>query len=127
MHHPTPPWPSDLSPPCPTSLLPCPLQLPSGGTAPTLALLTEKELLLYCHLPQTREALSQPARTAPLIATRYPQAARGVCLTQRLGGGGLMLSVGLRSGRFQPHSALSYFPGDLKQVSMLSGPQFLYL
>ncbi|XP_045662733.1 alpha-1-syntrophin isoform X3 [Ursus americanus] len=45
-------------------------QLPSGGTAPTLALLTEKELLLYCHLPQTREALSQPARTAPLIATR---------------------------------------------------------
>lgn len=87
MHHPTPPWPSDLSPPCPTSLLPCPLQLPSGGTAPTLALLTEKELLLYCHLPQTREALSQPARTAPLIATRYPQAGRGVCLTQRLGGG----------------------------------------
>ncbi|XP_049990015.1 alpha-1-syntrophin-like, partial [Alexandromys fortis] len=46
-------------------------QLPSGGTAPTLALLTEKELLLYCSLPQTREALSRPARTAPLIATRY--------------------------------------------------------
>ncbi|XP_069351830.1 alpha-1-syntrophin isoform X1 [Eulemur rufifrons] len=45
-------------------------QLPSGGTAPTLALLTEKELLLYCCLPQTREALSRPARTAPLIATR---------------------------------------------------------
>ncbi|KAF5917867.1 hypothetical protein HPG69_010020 [Diceros bicornis minor] len=45
-------------------------QLPSGGTAPTLALLTEKELLLYCSLPQTREALSRPARTAPLIATR---------------------------------------------------------
>ncbi|EDL85970.1 syntrophin, acidic 1 [Rattus norvegicus] len=44
-------------------------QLPSGGTAPTLALLTEKELLLYCSLPQTREALSRPARTAPLIAT----------------------------------------------------------
>ncbi|XP_038313869.1 alpha-1-syntrophin isoform X3 [Canis lupus baileyi] len=49
-------------------------QLPNGGTAPTLALLTEKELLLYCHLPQTREALSQPSRTAPLIATRYPWA-----------------------------------------------------
>uniref|UniRef100_A0A2K6GTN9 Alpha-1-syntrophin n=1 Tax=Propithecus coquereli TaxID=379532 RepID=A0A2K6GTN9_PROCO len=45
-------------------------QLPSGGTAPTLALLTEKELLLYCCLPQTREAFSRPARTAPLIATR---------------------------------------------------------
>ncbi|XP_076967381.1 alpha-1-syntrophin isoform X2 [Tamandua tetradactyla] len=45
-------------------------QLPGGSTAPTLALLTEKELLLYCCLPQTREALSRPARTAPLIATR---------------------------------------------------------
>uniref|UniRef100_A0A8C6ACF8 Syntrophin alpha 1 n=1 Tax=Marmota marmota marmota TaxID=9994 RepID=A0A8C6ACF8_MARMA len=46
------------------------VSLPSGGTAPTLALLTEKELLLYSSLPQTREALSRPARTAPLIATR---------------------------------------------------------
>ncbi|KAM4841726.1 alpha-1-syntrophin [Thomomys bottae] len=45
-------------------------QLSGGGTAPTLALLTEKELLLYSALPQTREALSRPARTAPLIATR---------------------------------------------------------
>ncbi|XP_008843476.1 alpha-1-syntrophin [Nannospalax galili] len=45
-------------------------QLPSGGMVPTLALLTEKELLLYCSLPQNREALSRPARTAPLIATR---------------------------------------------------------
>ncbi|KAM4830559.1 alpha-1-syntrophin isoform 2-T2 [Urocitellus parryii] len=45
-------------------------QLPSGGMAPTLALLTEKELLLYSSLPQTREALSRPTRTAPLIATR---------------------------------------------------------
>ncbi|KAM9250091.1 alpha-1-syntrophin isoform 2-T2 [Dugong dugon] len=45
-------------------------QLPSGSTAPTLALLTDKELLLYSSLPQTHEALSQPARTAPLIATR---------------------------------------------------------
>ncbi|XP_077804726.1 alpha-1-syntrophin isoform X2 [Macaca mulatta] len=44
-------------------------QLPSGGTAPTLALLTEKELLLYSSLPETREALSRPVRTAPLIAT----------------------------------------------------------
>ncbi|XP_004630875.1 alpha-1-syntrophin [Octodon degus] len=45
-------------------------QLPSGAPAPTLALLTEKELLLYSGLPQTREALSRPAHTAPLIATR---------------------------------------------------------
>uniref|UniRef100_A0A2K6D1S7 Alpha-1-syntrophin n=1 Tax=Macaca nemestrina TaxID=9545 RepID=A0A2K6D1S7_MACNE len=56
--------------PHPSLLLFCPLQLPSGGTAPTLALLTEKELLLYSSLPETREALSRPVRTAPLIATR---------------------------------------------------------
>ncbi|XP_054323063.1 alpha-1-syntrophin isoform X4 [Pongo pygmaeus] len=60
-------------------------QLPSGGTAPTLALLTEKELLLYSSLPETREALSRPARTAPLIATRYPRAG-AVCLPQNLPG-----------------------------------------
>ncbi|KAK1337399.1 hypothetical protein QTO34_002025 [Cnephaeus nilssonii] len=41
-------------------------QLPSGGTAPTLALLTEKELLLYSY----PRGLSRPARTAPLITTR---------------------------------------------------------
>lgn len=68
----------DLFPFHPSSLLFC-LQLPSGGTAPTLALLTEKELLLYCSLPQTREALSRPARTAPLIATRY-RGGRGAVL-----------------------------------------------
>ncbi|KAK7808935.1 hypothetical protein U0070_010082 [Myodes glareolus] len=67
--HPMPFWPFDLFSFHPSSLPFC-LQLPSGGTAPTLALLTEKELLLYCSLPQTREALSRPARTAPLIATR---------------------------------------------------------
>lgn len=70
----------DLFPFHPSSLLFC-LQLPSGGTAPTLALLTEKELLLYCSLPQTREALSRPARTAPLIATRY-RGAGALCCTQ---------------------------------------------
>lgn len=51
-------WPPDLSPPCPFSLLPCSLQLPNGGTAPTLALLTEKELLLYCCLPQSSNSVS---------------------------------------------------------------------
>lgn len=70
----------------PLSSLPFCLQLPSGGTAPTLALLTEKELLFYCSLPQTREALSRPARTAPLIATRYGGAGE-LCCTQAWEGG----------------------------------------
>lgn len=63
----------------PLSSLSLCLQLPGGGTAPTLALLTDKELLLYCSLPQTREALSRPARTAPLIATRYGGAGELCC------------------------------------------------
>lgn len=86
--HPMPFWPFDLFSFHPSSLPFC-LQLPSGGTAPTLALLTEKELLLYCSLPQTREALSRPARTAPLIATRYQGAGSlgcTQCYTQDLGG-----------------------------------------
>lgn len=79
-HDPMSSWPLDLFV-FHLSLLPFFLQLPSGGTAPTLALLTEKELLLYCSVPQTREALSNPARTAPLIATRY-RGAGELCCTQ---------------------------------------------
>ncbi|XP_051887308.1 alpha-1-syntrophin [Pristis pectinata] len=37
---------------------------------PVLAVLTEKELLLYSCLPQTREQLDNPASRHPLIATR---------------------------------------------------------
>ncbi|XP_072100801.1 alpha-1-syntrophin [Mobula birostris] len=37
---------------------------------PVLALLTEKELLLYSCLPQTREQLDNPCSRHPLIATR---------------------------------------------------------
>ncbi|XP_068933873.1 alpha-1-syntrophin isoform X2 [Petaurus breviceps papuanus] len=45
-------------------------QLPGGGTEPVLAVLTEKDLLFYSHLPQNRDALSAPTRSSPLIATR---------------------------------------------------------
>ena len=77
-----------FTPPHHPSLLPCLLQLPSGGTAPTLALLTEKELLLYSCLPQTREALSRPARTAPLITTRYLRVGQDRVSHPELGEGG---------------------------------------
>lgn len=49
---------------------PVPLQLPSAGTRNLLAVLTEKELLLYGSLPQSRDALGKPAHSYPLIATR---------------------------------------------------------
>ncbi|KAM7090869.1 LOW QUALITY PROTEIN: alpha-1-syntrophin [Ciconia maguari] len=44
-------------------------QLPSTGTRNLLAVLTEKELLLYGSLPQSRDALGKPAHSYPLIAT----------------------------------------------------------
>lgn len=49
---------------------PIALQLPSAGTRNLLAVLTEKELLLYGSLPQSRDALGKPAHSYPLIATR---------------------------------------------------------
>ncbi|KGL84824.1 Alpha-1-syntrophin, partial [Tinamus guttatus] len=45
-------------------------QLPSDGTRNVLAVLTEKDLLFYNSLPQTRDALSKPTHNYPLIATR---------------------------------------------------------
>nr|XP_028590708.1 alpha-1-syntrophin [Podarcis muralis] len=45
-------------------------QLPGDGTKNILALLTEKELLFYSSLPQSREALNKPTHSFPLIATR---------------------------------------------------------
>ncbi|XP_068063553.1 alpha-1-syntrophin [Anomalospiza imberbis] len=45
-------------------------QLPSAGTRNLLAVLTEKELLLYGSLPQSRDALGKPTHSYPLIATR---------------------------------------------------------
>ncbi|NWZ00091.1 SNTA1 protein, partial [Loxia curvirostra] len=49
---------------------PVPSQLPSAGTRNLLAVLTEKELLLYGSLPQSRDALAKPTHSYPLIATR---------------------------------------------------------
>ncbi|XP_068275724.1 alpha-1-syntrophin [Nyctibius grandis] len=45
-------------------------QLPSAGTRNLLAVLTEKELLLYGSLPQSRDAVGKPTHSYPLIATR---------------------------------------------------------
>uniref|UniRef100_A0A493U139 Alpha-1-syntrophin n=1 Tax=Anas platyrhynchos platyrhynchos TaxID=8840 RepID=A0A493U139_ANAPP len=44
-------------------------QLPGAGTRNLLAVLTEKELLLYGSLPQSRDALGKPVHSYPLIAT----------------------------------------------------------
>ncbi|KAE8576638.1 hypothetical protein XENTR_v10004268 [Xenopus tropicalis] len=45
-------------------------QLPQDGKRNLLALLTEKDLLLYNSLPHSREGFSKPAYCHPLIATR---------------------------------------------------------
>ncbi|XP_038659748.1 alpha-1-syntrophin-like [Scyliorhinus canicula] len=45
-------------------------QVTSDVEKPVLAILTEKDLLLYTSLPQTRESLNSPSSRHPLIATR---------------------------------------------------------
>uniref|UniRef100_A0A8C8E8W2 Syntrophin alpha 1 n=1 Tax=Otus sunia TaxID=257818 RepID=A0A8C8E8W2_9STRI len=69
-------------------------QLPSAGTRNLLAVLTEKELLLYGSLPQSRDALGKPAHSYPLIATRLVHSgpAKGSALYEA------ELSFALRSG-----------------------------
>ncbi|NXX62725.1 SNTA1 protein, partial [Scopus umbretta] len=73
---------------------PLPLQLPSAGTRNLLAVLTEKELLLYGSLPQSRDALGKPVHSYPLIATRLVHSgpAKGSALYEA------ELSFALRSG-----------------------------
>ncbi|XP_075373551.1 alpha-1-syntrophin isoform X2 [Mycteria americana] len=58
-------------------------QLPSAGTRNLLAVLTEKELLLYGSLPQSRDALGKPAHSYPLIATSL-ESPRDLALWTRL-------------------------------------------
>ncbi|NXS58676.1 SNTA1 protein, partial [Brachypteracias leptosomus] len=80
-------WLTEQVPPCPPTATPCrsaargpdpvPLQLPSAGTRNLLAVLTEKELLLYGSLPQSRDALGKPAHSYPLIATRLVHSGPG--------------------------------------------------
>ncbi|NWQ87826.1 SNTA1 protein, partial [Burhinus bistriatus] len=73
---------------------PLPLQLPSAGTRNLLAVLTEKELLLYGSLPQSRDALGKPVHSYPLIPTRLVHSgpAKGSALYEA------ELSFALRSG-----------------------------
>ncbi|XP_001381309.1 alpha-1-syntrophin [Monodelphis domestica] len=72
-------------------------QLSGGGTEPVLAVLTEKDLLFYSSLPQNRDALSAPARSSPLIATRLVHSgpSKGSVLYDS------ELSFALRSGTHQ--------------------------
>lgn len=42
-----------------------------GPERPVLAVLTDKDLLLYPSLPESRESLSNPTKSHALIATRF--------------------------------------------------------
>ncbi|NWU89241.1 SNTA1 protein, partial [Upupa epops] len=67
---------------------------PSRTTPNLLAVLTEKELLLYGSLPQSRDALGKPTHSYPLIATRLVHSgpAKGSALYEQ------ELSFALRTG-----------------------------
>lgn len=46
------------------------VQVTQGPEKPVLAVLTDRDLLLYPSLPENKESLSSPTKSHPLIATR---------------------------------------------------------
>ncbi|KAK1157855.1 alpha-1-syntrophin-like [Acipenser oxyrinchus oxyrinchus] len=74
------------------------IEQPAGGAEkPVLAILTEKDLIFFHSLPKSREALSRPDQSHPLIATRLVHSGPGK-------GSSLMdseFSFALRSGTQQ--------------------------
>lgn len=46
------------------------VQVTQGPEKPVLAVLTDRDLLLYPSLPESKESLSSPTKSHPLIATR---------------------------------------------------------
>ncbi|NWH44052.1 SNTA1 protein, partial [Fregata magnificens] len=81
-------WLTEQVPPSPC----CPSPLSCWNL---LAVLTEKELLLYGSLPQSRDALGKPAHSYPLIATRVGAVTGG---GDRGRGSGQSLRVGAVTG-----------------------------
>lgn len=48
----------------------CLCQVSKGPERPVLAVLTDRDLLLYPTLPESKESLSSPTKSHPLITTR---------------------------------------------------------
>uniref|UniRef100_A0A8D3DW30 Syntrophin alpha 1 n=1 Tax=Scophthalmus maximus TaxID=52904 RepID=A0A8D3DW30_SCOMX len=72
-------------------------QVTQGPERPVLAVLTDRDLLLYPSLPETRESLSSPAKSHPLITTRLVHSGPGKSSPLL----DSELSFGLRSGTKQ--------------------------
>lgn len=47
-------------------------QVSQGPEKPVLAVLTDKDLLLYPSCPESKESLNNPTKSHPLITTRFP-------------------------------------------------------
>ncbi|XP_072308692.1 alpha-1-syntrophin [Eucyclogobius newberryi] len=52
-------------------------QMTQGPEKPVLALLTDRDLLLFSSLPETKEILSNPSKSYPLITTRLVHSGPG--------------------------------------------------
>ncbi|XP_056293637.1 alpha-1-syntrophin [Pseudoliparis swirei] len=72
-------------------------QVTQGPEKPVLAMLTDRDLLLYPSLPESKESLSSPTKSHPLIATRLVHSGPGKS-SPLLDSD---LSFGLRSGTKQ--------------------------
>ncbi|KAM3878514.1 alpha-1-syntrophin [Diretmus argenteus] len=72
-------------------------QVTHGPERPVLAILTDKDLLLYRSLPDSKDSLSSPTKSHPLITTRLVHSGLGKSFPPL----DLELSFGLRSGTKQ--------------------------
>ncbi|XP_010773428.1 alpha-1-syntrophin [Notothenia coriiceps] len=72
-------------------------QVTQGPEKPVLAMLTDRDLLLYPSLPESKESLSSPIKSHPLIATRLVHSGPGKSSPLQDSD----LSFGLRTGTKQ--------------------------
>ncbi|KAK5912193.1 hypothetical protein CesoFtcFv8_002091 [Champsocephalus esox] len=72
-------------------------QVTQGPEKPVLAMLTDRDLLLYPSLPESKESLSSPIKSHPLIATRLVHSGPGKSSPLQ----DYDLSFGLRTGTKQ--------------------------
>ncbi|KAJ8259041.1 hypothetical protein COCON_G00180530 [Conger conger] len=84
-----------------------------GPEKPVLAVLTEKDLVLYPALPDNKEALGSAEQSHPLIATRLVHSGPGKCSPQQE----VELSFALRTGTRQGVETHVYRVDSAKDLS----------
>ncbi|KAJ0068305.1 hypothetical protein NL108_004671, partial [Boleophthalmus pectinirostris] len=89
-------------------------QMTQGPEKPVLAVLTDRDLLLYSSLPETKESLSNPSKSYPLITTRLVHSGPGKSSPLL----DSELSFGVRSGTKQGVETHVFRVDSAKELSL---------